>query len=385
MPSASRIIRNPREVNPHAPSGEGYLRELRGVAEAAGLDALGVAPAVPLLRARAEMARREAEGLTNGLTFTYLKPERSTDPSALLPDARTVIVAARSCDIAPTDAPTGDGPRALVARYAWMDHYGELKKSLNAVAARLRTDGNKAIVFADDNSVVDREVAWLAGIGWYGKNANILVPGAGSFFVLGCIVTTADLPVAEPVEDGCGMCTRCIPACPTGAIPQPGVIDANRCLSWLLQKPGVFPRQHRAALGARIYGCDDCQTACPFTRRKEPRSAEVITESSVDVLGLLSLDDAGIMERCDRWYVHQRDAVWVRRNLMIVLGNVADPGDPRVVAAVSVGVSHPHSAVRAHAVWAAARLGLTGLVPASDDDPMVAEEIAHLPALRESL
>ena len=385
MPSASRIIKNPRQVRADAPSGPGYLEELRALSTRVGLDALGVAPAAPLLRARAEMARRQAEGLTNGLTFTYLKPERSTDPSALLPDARTVIVAARSCDIAPNDAPHADGPRAVVARYAWIDHYGELKKSLNQVAARLRADGNKAVVFADDNSVVDREVAWLAGIGWYGKNANILVPGAGSFFVLGCIVTTADLPVAEPVADGCGTCSRCMPACPTDAIPEPGVIDANRCLSWLLQKPGVFPREHRVALGARIYGCDDCQTACPFTRRKDARSNGAVTESSIGVLELLSASDEQIMERCDRWYVHQREAVWVRRNLMIVLGNTADAGDPRVVAAVRAGITHGHAAVRAHAVWAAARLGLTSLIPATDSDPVVAEELANLPALREPL
>ena len=317
----------------------------------------------------------------NGLKFTYLKPERSTDPSALVPDARTVIVGARSYDIAPTDTES-DGLRARVARYAWVDHYAELKTSLKAVAGRLRTDGHRAVVFADDNSIVDREVAWLAGIGWYGKNANILVPGAGSFFVLGCIVTTADLPLAEPVEESCGTCTRCMPACPTGAIPEPGVIDANRCLSWLLQKPGVFPREFRAALHDRIYGCDDCQTACPFVRRRAPRAPGVTTESGVDVLELLSMDDSGLMERCDRWYVHDRDALWVRRNLLIVLGNIGTASDSGVRAALGRAVVDTHPVIRAHAVWSAARLGLTHLIPTDDTDPMVAEEIANLPALR---
>ena len=381
MPSADPIPKNPREVRPDAPSGRSYLDTLTLVAEAAGLDRIGVAAAAPLLRARAEMARRQDAGLVNGLKFTYLKPERSTDPSALVPDARTVIVGARSYDIAPTDTES-DGLRARVARYAWVDHYAELKTSLKAVAGRLRTDGHRAVVFADDNSIVDREVAWLAGIGWYGKNANILVPGAGSFFVLGCIVTTADLPLAEPVEESCGTCTRCMPACPTGAIPEPGVIDANKCLSWLLQKPGVFPREFRAALHDRIYGCDDCQTACPFVRRRAPRAPGVTTESGVDVLELLSMDDSGLMERCDRWYVHDRDALWVRRNLLIVLGNIGTASDAGVRAALGRAVVDTHPVIRAHAVWSAARLGLTHLIPTDDTDPMVADEIANLPALR---
>jgi epoxyqueuosine reductase len=383
VPSADRIPKNPREVRPDAPSGQAYLDTLTGIASAAGLDRIGVAPAAPLLRTRAEMARREAAGLVNGMKFTYLKPERSTDPSALVPDARTVIVGARSYDIAPTDTAV-DGFRARVGRYAWVDHYAELKTSLKAVAGRLRRDGHRAVVFADDNSIVDREVAWLAGIGWYGKNANILVPGAGSFFVLGCVVTTADLPLAATVEDNCGSCTRCIPACPTGAIPEPGVIDANKCLSWLLQKPGVFPREHREALHDRIYGCDDCQTACPFVRRQEPRHVAAVTESTVDVLALWSMGDDELMERCDRWYVHDRDPIWVRRNLMVILGNIGTADDSGVVAAVESGVIHPHPVIRAHAVWTAARLGLAHLVPTDDPDPMVSAEVAHLPALRGS-
>lgn len=381
MPSADRIPRNPREVRPDAPSGQSYLDYLNGVAASAGLDRLGVAPAAPLLRTRAEMARRQAADLVNGLKFTYLKPERSTDPSALVPDARTVIVGARSYDIAPSDA-DAPGLRARVARYAWVDHYAELKTSLKAVAGQLRRDGHRAVVFADDNSIVDREVAWLAGIGWYGKNANILVPGAGSFFVLGCIVTTADLPVATPVADNCGSCTRCIPACPTDAIPEPGVIDANKCLSWLLQKPGVFPREHRVALHDRIYGCDDCQTACPFVRRQEPRRVDGATESSVDVLALWSMTDQELMNHCDRWYVHDRDPLWVRRNLMVIIGNIGNPASREVVGMINEGVVHRHPVIRAHAVWAAARLGLSHLLPTDDTDPMVADELEHLPALR---
>ena len=127
---------------------------------------------------------------------------------------------------------------------------------------------------ADDNALVDREAAYRAGLGWYGKNANLLLPGEGSWFVLGSVVT--DAPAAPPSRprrcaDGCGTCTRCLDGCPTGAIVAPGVVDARRCLAWLLQVEGAFPREHRVALGDRLYGCDDCQEVCPPNRRRRPQ------------------------------------------------------------------------------------------------------------------
>jgi epoxyqueuosine reductase len=241
------------------------------------------------------------------------------------------------------------------------------------------------VVFADDNSIVDREVAHNAGIGWFGKNANILIPSAGSFFVIGCIVTTAELPIATPVDDSCGTCTRCIPACPTDAIVSPGVIDANRCLSWLLQKPGVFDRSHREALGNRIYGCDDCQTSCPHTQRwSVPVTVRTKIRPSLDVEFLLTADDATLMAECDGWYVHDRNPLWVRRNALIILGNTATP-TPAVAAIVAAYMNSDEPILRAHAVWVAARLGLSSLIPVTDSDEMVRDELAHLPTLRSDL
>src|SRR5690606_28594835 len=145
-------------------------------------------------------------------------------------------------------------PRGRVARYARADHYGELRAALRAVAGELKAAGWRARVLADDNALVDREAAYRAGLGWYGKNANLLLPGRGSWFVLGSVVTDAPLArTAEPVADGCGACTRCLDGCPTGAIVAPGVVDARRCLAWLLQVEGPFPREHRVVLGDRLY------------------------------------------------------------------------------------------------------------------------------------
>jgi epoxyqueuosine reductase len=226
-------------------------------------------------------------------------------------------------------------------------------------------------------------VAHRAGLGWYGKNANLLLQGGGSWFVLGCVVTTAPLPIAaQEVADGCGSCTRCIPACPTGAIIEPGVIDASRCLAWVLQKPGIIPRHLRAAVGDRIYGCDDCQTSCPPTVRlgvRFPAPAPAPGEplrAWVPVLAALRADDDDLLGQWGRWYLADRDPTWVRRNALVVLGNVGDGTDPEVRGVVADYVCHEQPVLRAHAVWAARRLGLDHLMPATDPHPDVAAELA---------
>ena len=385
MPLAKPSSRNPTVVSPDAPQGPEYWAQLHAVGQDAGLHSLGVAPADVMIRARQQIQNRIDDDLVNDMKFTFLRPERSTTPTQHLEGAQSIIVGVHSYAIADHPDAVTSSPLARVARYAWLDHYGHLKDSLSVVAERLRQDGHRAVVFADDNAMVDRESAWLAGLGWFGKNANILLPGHGSFFVIGCVITTAVLPVATPIDDGCGACSRCIPACPTGAIVNDGVIDANKCLSWLLQKPGIFDRGYRVALHDRIYGCDDCQTACPQVRRTALSESTEQLQSVIEVLTWLSMDDETLNATCQRWYVHKRDMTWIRRNLLIVLGNIADPTNPEVVNAVREYVSHPRSELRAHAVWAAARLGLTDLINYEDSDPMVRDELLNLPTLREGL
>ncbi|KGA05353.1 MAG: hypothetical protein GM46_11225 [actinobacterium acAcidi] len=385
MPLAKPSSRNPAVVSPDAPQGPEYWAQLHAIGQAAGLHSLGVAPADQMLRARQQIHDRIDQDLVNDMKFTFLRPERSTTPRQHLDGAQSIIVGVRSYAITDHSDDGASSPLARVARYAWLDHYGHLKDSLSVIAERLRQDGHRAVVFADDNAMVDRESAWLAGLGWFGKNANILLPGHGSFFVIGCVITTAVLPIATPIDDGCGACSRCIPACPTGAIVKDGVIDANKCLAWLLQKPGIFDREFRVALHDRIYGCDDCQTACPQVRRQELSESTEQLQSMIEVLAWLSMDDETLHESCMRWYVHKRDMTWIRRNLLIVLGNIADPKNPDVVDAVRKYLSHSRSELRAHAVWAAARLGLTELINHEDSDPMVCDELLHLPTLREGL
>jgi epoxyqueuosine reductase len=354
---------------------------------AAGLDAVGVAAAGPFLDTRRDLEQRKAAGLHGGMQFTYRNPARSTDPSRALADAQALVVGARRYDRqAPPLKATN---RARIARYSWRDHYAPLRQALDVVADHLVATGYHARVLVDDNALVDRQAAYRAGLGWYGKNTNLLLPGRGSWFVLGAVVTDAPLsPAAEPAADGCGSCRRCLPACPTGALIQPGVLDARRCLAWLLEAPGIFPADYRAALGDRIYGCDDCQEVCPINVRATQADpapiAEADAEPSADVLELLAGDDRQLLERYGRWYIADRQPRYIRRNALIVLGNVGQPDDPETERVLRRYLGDGDPLLRAHAVWAAARMGRRDLLDAvtDDPDPKVRIELADLPERR---
>ena len=360
-----------------------YTERVLSIGTSGGLDRVGVAPAQVMQRAHQALVERKAAGLHDTMQFTYRNPARSTDPQSAVADAKSMIVGAYSY-ASPLPDPKAQFS-ARVARYAWTEYYEALKVGLFAMRDQLRSDGFKAVVFADDNSMVDREAAYLAGLGWFGKNANVLIEGSGSFFVLGSVITTAPLILNEnPVVDGCGACRRCIDACPTGAIIEPGTVDAAKCLAWLIQKPGVFDRRFREALGDRIYGCDDCQEVCPPTTRLS-LSKELRDDARpwIDVLELLDMDDATLLTHVDQWYIAERNPDWVRRNALLVLGNIGDRRDENVVNAISRYLEHPDPMLRAHAVWSAARLNLSDLIPTHDTAPLVVDELRNLPSARQ--
>ncbi len=336
------------------------IEEVRAQLESSGITHVAVTSADVLIETRAELFRRREAGLHGEMGFTYRDPERSTDPLRSVESAHSVIVAAKPYLTEDDPPEPASGPHARVGRYAWVDHYASLRISLREVCRQIRRSDHRAVAFADDNSIVDRAVAHRAGLGWYGKNANLLLPGAGSWFVLGSIVTTAPYePTPGPVADGCGTCTRCIDECPTGAIIAPGVIDANRCISWILQKPGSIPDEYRTAIGDRIYGCDDCQDACPISVRLGRRNTVELDERAdawVDAIELLDAPDDWIDARYGHWYVTNREFRWVRRNALVVIGNIGDPGDARVQRVVEHYRHDIDPILAEHASWAADRL-----------------------------
>lgn len=339
------------------------------------------------------------------MQFTFRRPQRSTDPAVTMPGAKALFVGARSYyrrspDPAPRRPPghrpgtgpehgpegaTGEEPLGRVARYSWEDHYEPLRRALGEVADRLSAEGWRSKVLVDDNALVDRAAAVRAGLGWYGRNANVLLPGRGSWFVLGSVLT--DAPIAPQVAvaavaDGCGSCRRCQLDCPTGALVGPGHLDARRCLAWLLQAPGPFPIEYRVALGDRLYGCDECQERCPVNRRgvavTEADPPRPGAQPSLAVLELLRADDAELERLVGRWYIPGREMRYVRRNALVVLGNIGSGDDPAVAEILTRFLGHPDALLRAHAVWAAGRLGRTDLLEGVESgDPVVGEELAR--------
>lgn len=374
-----RLIKN-SELSP-GEDGQ-YSEAVLAVGRQAGLHRVGIAPASKMSRAHVALTTRKLMGLSDTMQFTFRNPERSTDPSASVKDARSLVVGAFSY-ASPTPQ-LSEYLSARVARYAWSDYYEHLRDGLGAVAKYLCSDGWRAMVFADDNSLVDRESAYLAGLGWFGKNANVLIPGEGSFFVLGSVITDAPLVTNKQIAaDGCGGCRRCLDVCPTGAIVEPGVVDARKCLAWLLQKPGVFDWRYRQALGDRIYGCDDCQEACPPTIRSGlDRAIPDDAKPWISVLFLLTADDDTLLGAVDPWYIADRNPDWVRRNALIVLGNIGDPRSAEVRDVLEIYLEHPDPMLRAHAVWAAARMNLGHMIPVHDTAPLVVDELARLPEPR---
>ncbi len=363
---------------------EALIERLRTCASAAGLDAFGVAGAEPFPTARDIIEDRKSRGLHGGMWFTYGRPERSTDPSRIMVGAQSILVGALDYFVEPRDLVEPlPAPAGRVARYVWERHYERLGAALETVAEVLRAEGWRAEVVFDDNRLVDRAAAHRAGLGWFGKNTNLLIDGHGSWFVLGSIVTDCSLPPAPaPVEDGCGTCTRCQQACPTGALDVAGELDATRCLAWLVQADGVFPIEHREALGDRIYGCDECQEVCPpnvrHVRIRGLREASPHAQVTTDVLSMLASSDDELMATYGHWYVPRRRPDYLRRNALIVLANVADAENSAVLDAVTAAAQHDSAIVRAHALWAARRLGYHAVVDhaAHDEAPEVIAELA---------
>jgi epoxyqueuosine reductase len=368
--------------------------ELVGIGRSYGLAAVGVTDTEVFTETLHDLLDRRRQGLDGGMQFTYRNPERSTDPRRILPGARSLVVGAwgyrreEQLEDEREDRPGfARRPRGRVARYAQRDHYASLRLALSAVAERLKSEGWRATVVCDDNALVDRAAAHRAGLGWFGKNSLLLLPGLGSWFVLGSVVTDAPLCLDRGLDrvldgatppvptallghgSGCGTCARCITACPTGALVSPGVVDARRCLAWLVQAPGSFPEPYREALGDRIYGCDECQSVCPINRLAERRDPPPAMEpegdgqgDGIDLLGLLESSDADLLNRHGRWYIADRDPRYLRRNALVALGNTGDGNDPDTEAALRRALDDPDPMIIEHAAWAARKLGRDDLV-----------------------
>ncbi len=260
-------------------------------------------------------------------------------------------------------ATLADERRAYVSRYALgRDYHKVVRARLQRLAERIEAQvgpfGYR--VFCDSAPVMEVELASRAGLGWRGKHTLLIDARRGSTFFLGTIYTDLELPSGDAVDEHCGTCTRCIAACPTGAIVAPYRLDARRCISYLtIEHKGAIPEALRPAIGNRIYGCDDCQIACPWNRFARPAVlGDFAVRERLDEASLVELFawserefEARLAGSPIRRIGHER---WLR-NLAVALGNSA--GGDAVIAALQARIGDPSALVREHVCWALRRLG----------------------------
>ena len=246
---------------------------------------IGVTDTSPFPLDEAQIRDRVDKQLHGGLSFTYAQPAKACRPAESFPWASSIVVAAVPY------LGDGDGERSdrTVARFADGNRYARLDEVLDEVSATLIAEGHRTEIVYDDTRLIDRAVAVRAGIAWHGKSTMVLTPGAGPWILLGSVVTDATIPTGESMKRSCGTCDACIPACPTDAIIAPGVLDARRCISAVLQRRGSIDHTIRAAIGGRVYGCDDCLTACPPGRPALGKFSSA--DDAVTPMQLLALDD----------------------------------------------------------------------------------------------
>jgi epoxyqueuosine reductase len=289
------------------------------------------------------------------------EPEKRADPAILLPGCRAVVVAAMNYWPGADEAEprAGEGRVALYAR--GRDYHKVLGAKLKALAAWLDAEsGATSRAFVDTGPVLERAWAERAGVGWIGKNANLLTRGMGSWLLLGEILTTAALdPDEGPHAEFCGSCTACLDACPTGAIESAGVVDAHRCISyWTIEHRGAIPEERRPGLDDWIFGCDVCQTVCPWNVSfAQETSADAFSRRddlrSLDAEEILGLDEATFRARYSGTALMRATWRGMRRNSCIVLGNL---GRPSSLPALRRALVDDDPVVRDHAAWAIARI-----------------------------
>ena len=381
-------------------------RAIKEYAYSLGFDSVQITTAEAFPDTERVIKERIAQGLMDGLPwFTAERTEVSCHPDALLPNAQSIIALAL-CYLTeqPEEEKQEGSPRGRISRYAWGDDYHDIiKPKLKQFADWLRKYACDEIgetleehLFIDTGRMVDRAVAQRAGLGWYGKNTNILTKDWGSWVFLAEIVTNLPLTPDEPLKANCGSCEICLHACPTKALPNPYELDNTRCISFLtIELRGSIPLELRPLIGNLIFGCDICQEVCPVNKLAERRlGMQDRTEtqnipitsiqrrsttygtnampaklnlrphdefrphstvgSSPELIPLLSLTEEQFRERFRHSPIKRTKRRGLLRNVCVALGNIRDP---QAVPAL-IGALHDEEAlVRGHAAWALGHIG----------------------------
>jgi epoxyqueuosine reductase len=346
-----------RNVNSSRGIDSAWVRQL---ARESGLEVAAIAGPMAFDGLESHLHRRIEQGHLNG--FDWFTPERasiSTSPSNLQPAVRSIVSVGMPYYQAEPDLPNDSVLRGRIARYAWGSDYHEvMKRQMADLLLRIEQRAGRPVDsrrLVDTARIVDRAVAGRSGLGWYGKHTCIIVPGYGSWVLLGELLLDLDLEPDAPLDRNCGRCTACIDRCPTGAIVGPYELDSGRCISFqTIEQRGVIPRELRPRFGNWVFGCDECQDVCPYTNAAKqvvdedlaPRSARNVAP---ELEWLVTMTDEEFRATYRGTAVLRTKRRGIARNAAIALGN---SGDERAMESLARALmAHDEPLVRGHAAW----------------------------------
>ena len=306
-------------------------QQVKDLAQEFGIDHVRIATAEPFIDAAARITQQIRAGYYLQSENWYRRDVNDfCNARSVLPDARSIIAA---CQCYLTDEAIDKGtpgnPSGLIARYTWRNHYADLRKRLRELARVLEEKYGAQYAVYSNGRIAEKPIAQRSGVGYFGKNSIIINQKLGSWIVLGEIVTNLEITPDSPVGVDCGECTKCIDTCPTHAIIKPYVIDRRLCIQALTNWYGVLPDNIARVWGDRLYGCIDCQDACPANSNVKPtppRTNIGYVGTSISLPEILAMEEAEYRMK----YAHnQITAEWIRfkaiqRNAIVALGNIRD-------------------------------------------------------------
>lgn len=352
--------------------------ELIAFSKEIGIDKIGFTTADPFTELRERLRRQQELNYQSG--FEKGTIDERTEPERLLPEAQSIISIALAYPTKMKYNPksTKENRRGIFARASWgMDYHHVLREKLQQLEAFLKekVPDARTKVMVDTGELSDRAVAERAGIGFSGKNTSIITPEYGSFVYLGEMITNIAFPPDQPIEDGCGDCTKCMDACPTGALVQGGQLNAQRCIAYLTQTKDFLPEEFRDVIGTRIYGCDTCQMVCPWNRGVDfhihPEFEPEPELAKPKLKPMLKLSNREFKEKFGHMAGSWRGKKPLQRNAIIALSHYKD--ETAVEDLTDMMKHDPRPVIRGTAAWALGKIG-TEAAFAAIEEAMKTEE-----------
>lgn len=363
-----------------------FKEEIVQYSKQIGIDKIGFATADPFTELKERLIEQERLGYKSG--FENGTIEERTTPTKLLPEAKTIISIALAYPSKMKNPPRSKKGerRGIFCRASWGEDYHNILRRKLALLEQFileKYPHEKCLSMVDTGELSDRAVAERAGIGWSGKNCAIITPEFGSYVYLGELLTTISIPPDQPIEEQCGSCTKCIDACPTGALVQGGQINAKKCLSYITQTKDFVPEPFREKLGNRLYGCDTCQVVCPKNKGKDFHLHEEM-EPDPEIVKpkltpLLSISNRQFKEKFGSLAGSWRGKKPIQRNAIIAFAHFKEESAlPQLIELLK---NDPRPVIRGTAAWAIGKIGYEKMeevfrdVKAKEKDPEVLREM----------